>query len=530
MRAATDPHLVESDLYDRAAIARLRVESKAWRKLGEEGERLLPHFEALLDDLFCVLFKYNILWAEECPASAELNRRILEAMLAGPAYAALRAATLLDESRAGLATVLIGEALLRALREDRVLTSGDILDLWSLKREEERAAEAADAAQTGEEISAPVRQRRAVRGGRPTKGEQALHDAVRSARESSRAAEAEREQKRRHVQDDLERVRASLEKRVLGAAALAALRVQDAGESIAAWSRAVGGAGGRQSAGQSIDLGRRLADNKKLRRLAQLVGRMREAALAVRRRVIDRADEEIYEVGLSSGLESLARLVPHELLALSHPLLRQDLRRRLLDGGLLTYALRGNDSRGRGPLVVCLDTSSSMAGEKEVWAKAVALTFLEIARRQRRRCHVICFSSGPAELKEFDLNPRAPYEVAIERTFDLAEYFPGGGTDFMLPLDAALERLKARAMKRGDIVLITDGECQVEAAWQERFLRAKKNMNFSLYSILIDVGSAQSETVAAIADRISLVRDLTADHRQLFTDLPRRPGARRRTA
>ena len=76
-------------------------------------------------------------------------------------------------------------------------------------------------------------------------------------------------------------------------------------------------------------------------------------------------------------------------------------------------------------MIVCLDGSSSMAGDKEIWSKAVALTLLEIARRQRRLFRFICFSSADTPLFTLDLNPRDHHLVREDRALDLAEYFPG---------------------------------------------------------------------------------------------------------
>jgi uncharacterized protein with von Willebrand factor type A (vWA) domain len=347
--------------------------------------------------------------------------------------------------------------------------------------------------------------------------------AASAARQAARAAAGERLQKQRHVEGALTRVAAGLDQKVRVATGRTVQDLQDLPEALSAWGRGLG-ASGPHDAAQSIDLGKRLCGAPKLKRLVQLFGRMRERALALRHRVLERADEELYEVGLHRSLDDLARLVPHELLALTHPLLRRDFRRRMLDGGLETYALRGVDARGRGPLVVCLDTSGSMAGEKETWSKAVTLTFVELARRQRRRCHVVCFSD-PQALREFDMNPRVAYEVALDTTLDLAEHFSGGGTDFMAPLDAAIVKLKTRELRKADVVLITDGECSVDPGWQEEFLRCKRRLDFSLYAILIDRGSTRGDTVFQLADRVSRVSDLTADTRELFA-VQRRRGRR----
>ena len=191
-------------------------------------------------------------------------------------------------------------------------------------------------------------------------------------------------------------------------------------------------------------------------------------------------------------------------------MLHKDFQRRLLDSELLQYSLSGIDEKGKGPLVVCLDGSSSMAGDKELWSKAVALTLLEIARRQRRPFYSICFASRDAPLQTLDLNTRDRYGVDPERVLDLAEYFPGGGTDFEKPLDAALECLQKSRYKKGDIVFITDGECQVSADWSVGFRQAKDKMAFTLFSILIDVGASSLETVRGLSDRVTTITQLTA--------------------
>jgi uncharacterized protein with von Willebrand factor type A (vWA) domain len=152
-----------------------------------------------------------------------------------------------------------------------------------------------------------------------------------------------------------------------------------------------------------------------------------------------------------------------------------------------------------------------MAGEKEIWSKAVALTLLEIARRERRRFRAILFSSPETGLYTLDLNKGERYASDLKGVLDLADYFPGGGTDFERPLDAAVECLGDSRFRRGDIVLISDGECRVGEEWKQRFLGEKERLDFSLYSILIDVGGSTLETLAELSDRVSRISDLAAD-------------------
>ena len=485
---------VESDAYDRSAFAELAVGAPPLAALIEAGGTLLPHFRDLLEDVFCLLFKLEPRWrtADEVAPSAILNRELLTALREFPIVDELREQTQLDETQAGLATVLLGEGLLTTVREERLLPRGDLLDLWDLQHAEEtlrdRAAEA----------------------------EEADPDAREDAEHAASVAEARLRQKSRLMGERVKEM-STRAKNALPAAATGLRRqLAEAKENAESWGTGVG-AGGRLSPGRKIELGRRLATNPKLKRLTALVGRMRAVAMALRKRSLERASEEVHDVELGGAVE---RLLPPELLALRHPILRRDFQRRLVEGELLTYRLRGTDEHGRGPMIVCLDGSSSMAGDKEIWSKAVALTLLEIARRQRRLFRFICFASADTPLFTRDLNPRERYEVRVDQALDVAEYFPGGGTDFETPLSAAVDCLGASRYRRGDVVLITDGECQVSPEWTAHFQAEKERLGFSLFSVLIDVGPSAVGTLADISDKVSSITKLADEGvRDLFLRL-----------
>ena len=309
------------------------------------------------------------------------------------------------------------------------------------------------------------------------------------------------------MKEDLGRIENEASARFQAAAIDVAKKLEDAAEEAESWSLSLG-TGYRSPPSSKLELGKRLAGNEKLKKLSRMVGRMKFHALALRKKVFERSSEEILEIERG---DSLHRLLPHEMLTLHHPILRKDFNRRFLDQELLQYSLRGIEEKGKGPMIVCLDGSSSMAGDKEIWSKAVTLTLLEIARRQRRLFRSICFSSEETPLQVLDMNPRERYEVEMGKVMDLAEYFPGGGTDFQRPLDAAVECLRQSRYKKGDVVFITDGECQVAPDWADAFRREKDKLGFSLFSILIDVGPSSLGTLKEFSDRITTVTQLTGD-------------------
>ena len=137
---------VESDAYDRNAFAELAAGAPPLAALIEAGGALLPHFCDLLEDVFCLLFKLEPRWrpAADVAPSAMLNRELLAALRDFPILDELREQTQLDETQAGLATVLLGEGLLTTVREERLLPRGDLLDLWDLQHAEETLRDRAD--------------------------------------------------------------------------------------------------------------------------------------------------------------------------------------------------------------------------------------------------------------------------------------------------------------------------------------------------------------------------------------------------
>jgi uncharacterized protein with von Willebrand factor type A (vWA) domain len=489
---------IESDAYDRRVFGRLRADSPSLRAIEETGGTFLPHFDSLLQDIFCVLFKANVLLQPggRLRQSALFNRAFLSALRRGDLYSILREMTLLDEAKSGLCTLLLGESLIVLLKAEKMLTRGEMLDLWDIQKQEEvlagKQSEFLEAEKLAEEQAAGKDKQKTLERAR---------DNVEGEMDG---AEALLRQKARRLADELKQKEPQVAQRFQAEAIKAAQRLEEAAEEAEQWGQSLG-SGYRSPPGQKLELGKRLAGNEKLKKLSRMIGRMKFNALALRKKIFERGSEEILEVERGDAVH---HLLPPELLTLSHPLLKKDFQRRFLDQELLQYSLRGIEEKGKGPMVVCLDGSSSMAGDKEIWSKAVTLTLLEIARRQRRLFRSICFSSDDAPLQVLDMNPRARYEMEMAKVMDLAEYFPGGGTDFQKPLDAALECLQKSKYKKGDVVFITDGECQVTPEWAENFRREKERLGFSLYSILIDVGPSSLGTLKEFSDRITTIKQL----------------------
>jgi uncharacterized protein with von Willebrand factor type A (vWA) domain len=499
---ATETLWLESDSYDRRAWSDLTGTAASLGDLLGAGERLVPHFGSLVEDLFLALFKYNLTWnpPDRVRSSAILNRKFLQALIPSVMFSALKERTLLEEDKAAIAAIVLAEQALESLRSEKLLNRREILDLWALEHQEEELQQKIESLKSTIDLSKELEQGASADRQVRRKMEE-LRDA---AERAAQVAEARLNQKAREIESQLDQInRSELQRLALRSGQFAAEIDQ-----IADDSRDFGrefGQGGRVSASERLELGRRLGRNRKIGELARMVGRFKREVRALKHRTFVQGAVEAYDIQRGS---EIGRLVPSELLAMRHPALARDFRRRLIENEVLQYHLR-DDREGGGPMVVCVDVSSSMQGDKELWAKAVSLTLMDIARRQRRLFCAILFSSGEQTLRTFDLNHRRRYQPELAKVLDMAEYFPGGGTDFETPLAAALELIERQGLKRADIVMITDGEASLDPAFVAKLRERKQALQFSVFSILIDVASSWVSTLAAFSDMVTSVRKLT---------------------
>ncbi len=213
--------------------------------------------------------------------------------------------------------------------------------------------------------------------------------------------------------------------------------------------------GDKKSGSPAQRLSSRLKNDDRLRRIALLAGKLKRIALTKQKAKVRHGADEVTDVELGS---SVSRLLPSELMKLAHPKLRLPLLASLTEGKAMQYRLEGNASLGRGPLVVCLDKSGSMDGERDIWATAVALALLEVAQRQRRAFAMLAFDGIVKHEAVVDPGGQLPEDALFVACT--------GGTNITGVIHRALEVIEEShgAMKKADIVLVTDGGSDTSAA------------------------------------------------------------------
>jgi Mg-chelatase subunit ChlD len=206
--------------------------------------------------------------------------------------------------------------------------------------------------------------------------------------------------------------------------------------------------GGTMNAKSVRELAARLRSDSRLKQIALLAGRFKRIAASKRRQKYRHGADEITDVEMGADL---GRLLPSELVKLTHPKLRAAFMRDFLEKTAMQYQLVGNDPLGKGPLVVLLDKSGSMDGPRDTWATALALALLDQAHRERRTFALLCFD----------------YHVKFEAIVKPGEPLPekalftacAGGTDISVAMLRGLQIIGTHegALKKADVVLITDG-------------------------------------------------------------------------
>ncbi len=131
-----------------------------------------------------------------------------------------------------------------------------------------------------------------------------------------------------------------------------------------------------------------IAGNDRLKRIAQLAGRLRRIAMEQQRQKPQNGTDEV--TGIEFG-DDLRKMVPSEALWADEET-DAVFAKKLHEHSLAQFELSKTPKKEQGPIVMLVDSSGSMScGDADVWAAAVCLAFSEIAHQQKRAFAIIHF-------------------------------------------------------------------------------------------------------------------------------------------
>lgn len=195
--------------------------------------------------------------------------------------------------------------------------------------------------------------------------------------------------------------------------------------------------------------GQALTDPR-LQRINELAGRMYAILRAAQRKRVLGVPEDV--VGVTTGAD-VERLVPDELaLWACGGGARADLAVRLEEGRATHLEVEGTEHNKRGPLVIALDESGSMSGDRNIWAKAAMTALARLAWNDRRPVKVVHFSTAT---RTHELRP-GNY-AGLQRA---QLTFLNGGTAIGRAVAVAAHEVEAwqrQGVQGADVVLVSDG-------------------------------------------------------------------------
>ncbi len=208
--------------------------------------------------------------------------------------------------------------------------------------------------------------------------------------------------------------------------------------------------------------------------------------------------------GIDRG-DDVNRMLPSELALLCHPILKTLWHAKRAERLLLLYQHRskydrgnkgegveekkgslnkqghkGKSGLGRGPIIICLDTSGSMHGEPEHIAKAAVLEALKMAHREQRPCHLFAFS-GPQETICHQLDLR---RGGLTKLLKFLQFSFHGGTDLPRAMNLALKKQTEEGWEKADILIVTDGRFPLEKSTVKEIERYKNTRKLRVFGIL----------------------------------------------
>jgi uncharacterized protein with von Willebrand factor type A (vWA) domain len=220
-------------------------------------------------------------------------------------------------------------------------------------------------------------------------------------------------------------------------------------------------------------LSQRLSKSR-IAKFRHLLGKFRMTAKANLANKVEFGRDELYSLTLGNDP---SEIVPSEFAMLAHPVLKRQFMRKFAEGQLLVNKWRGKQKAADGPIVTIIDTSGSMSGEREAWAKAFAIALMEVAKKDKRAYTTIIFADRNHQ-KRID-------GTDLNAMIDVGETFYSGGTNFDVPVTMAMDCIKHEAEhQKSDIVVITDGECDMRnETWQA--LAEARSKGLRLFGIAV---------------------------------------------
>jgi len=223
-----------------------------------------------------------------------------------------------------------------------------------------------------------------------------------------------------------------------------------------------------------VEIYKRIKDNYRLQNVIDLIGKLTSLVTSLEMQEVTREVNEYTDIELGGNIE---RMLPSQFYMLRNKILKALFYKNFLEKSLIQYKIDSRVKEGKGRVICLVDTSGSMDdGYRIDLAVAIAGAIVLIGKKQNRRVDVIYFDTRIR--KEF----LEAQKLSGEKLVELFTIGCGGGTDFTRALERGFELMDDRS----DILMITDGRCDVDPEYIRQKKEEKKARIFmiTLYTVL----------------------------------------------
>jgi uncharacterized protein with von Willebrand factor type A (vWA) domain len=515
------PQVVDSFSFDKEIYSEIYNQSEAIQESVAEGDSILRTYSDFSQDLYMGLYKHRpkMLEKEDVKDTHQFNHQLMEEVMELPEFKKLRQKTRLDMVSSALGMEAMGEQAVQIIKhyEEQMKQQNDgdspFDDVNNQMDQEGFGEEPAPGAGSGSGTPLDGNgQSGQGQGGQGGMNEQQAKDFL-DSQGGQGAPNGQDQNQNQNNSSNSNPIDPKLFQDAVDQMQQAAQNalddVSEVRDFLQAWGMEAGDSTNRITYESKKKALQRLRNSSKVRKLTELVGRMKKLAINEQKTKAPEGAEAIKSVITGNDITSI---LPSEkaLLASGNKALKKSFYRKFHQKELLQYDMDVYESMGKGPMIVCVDTSGSMSGDREHWSKAVALALLEVANKQKRNFACIHYDSRIQHVWEI---PHG--ELQPDAVFDIAEYFSGGGTNFEQPLRKSVQILEKSAFSKADIVFITDGDCYVHDDFLDEFNEKKKEKEFQVHTVLIDMyGGGGLSGVKRFSDKIIEVSDLANKSKQ----------------
>lgn len=486
--------VIKQDKYDKHVYSKLINNQKGIKAEEAKLKKFYPPIKDLNRDVYASLYKFSPVFneAELLKNSHKLNNVIVKSITEAKRYNELRENTKLDPVLSILGTSILQEEVKKIIEDKKD-------EIEKIQKEIEDATNAINQASKADNSGKGIDKNdsNSIGGGSSNK-KLTLKEAKKKLEEALKKVDefANKSLKRTKVNNIVAKVNS---------------KINEVSDLITEWGLDQSSDYRFSGHEEKLALLDEIRNSRKLKEISKFLGRLKMLKFKEGTDKVKKGFEEISEIVLSDRIDKM-------LISEYNSLFDEDLQllflQKFADKKLLTYQLKSKTKNEVGSCVILIDSSGSMSGEKEIWAKGVAMAVLEMMKVQKRDLYIIHFSSMRNKKNLKVNNFEIKNHNNVREILQFVNYFEGNGTLFEPALSLARDKIDLNEkFSKADILFISDGQSVVSDSWLADFLNWKKEKHVNVLSILLNVGGyASTGSVKEFSDKIYLLSNIMSDN------------------